>query len=162
MKQYGIIGGIAVIVLVGGIWMSNGLSEKSTDESVDESEDSILSRNGIHYHPQLEIYIHGEKQDIPANIGLVGVHSPIHTHDADGIIHLEYEKGVVYGDDTKLGNFFRIWDKEFNSNQVFNYTNGPDGNVFMTVNDEPNEEFENYEMKDGDRIEIRYEKLEAL
>lgn len=153
MKQFGIIGAIAIIILVGGVWLSNNLEEKSSDGS----DSPILSRNGIHYHPEVEIYIHGEKQDIPANIGLIGGHNPMHTHDPDGIVHLEYGSGIVRGDDTRLGNFFRLWGKEFNSNQILEYTNGEDGAVSMTVNGESNTEFENYEMRDGDEIIIRYE-----
>ena len=60
-------------------------------------------------------------------------------------------------DDTRLDNFFKVWGKEFSSNQIFEYTNGPEGNISMTVNGELNTEYENYEMKDGDKIVIQYE-----
>jgi len=48
----------------------------------------------------------------------------------------------------KFSNFFRIWDKEFMS---FG------SSVTMTVNRETNTELENYEMKDGDKIELYYQ-----
>jgi hypothetical protein len=154
MKQFGIIGIAVIIIFVGGIWLSNNLSQTNEDGS----ENTVLSRRGIHYHPELEIYIKGEKIDIPANIGLIGgIHNPIHTHDSDGIVHLEYGNGVVREDDTRLDNFFKVWGKEFSSNQIFEYTNGPEGNISMTVNGELNTEYENYEMKDGDKIVIQYE-----
>ncbi|MFT5179556.1 MAG: hypothetical protein ACI9GH_000582 [Candidatus Paceibacteria bacterium] len=142
---------VTLVILLGGVWLVG-----SPEDLTDDPNNPILSTNGIHYHPEVEIYIYGEKQDIPSDIGLVGGHSPVHTHDTDGIIHLEYGSGVVRGDDTRLGNFFEIWGKEFNSNQILDHVSGSDGTVTMTVNSELNTEFENYRMKDGDKIEIRF------
>ena len=89
----------------------------------------------------------GEKVEIPQNIGLGAVHQPTHTHDDLPLIHLEFS-GLVKGDDTKLGKFFRVWNKDF---REFGQT------VTMTVNGEPNTELENYPMKDKDKIVLRYE-----
>lgn len=113
------------------------------------SEDEIISRNGIHWHSSLEIYAKGVKQDIPANIGIGAVHQPIHTHDDSdkGIIHLEFN-GFARKQDLTLGRFFKNWGKEFRS---FG------SSVSMKVNGKENTEFENYVMRDNDRIEIRYE-----
>lgn len=119
--------------------------------------EEIISRNGIHWHPELSITISGEEQEIPGNIGLLGAaHNPIHTHDPDGVIHLEIS-GVVRKNDTRLSQFFKVWKKEFSSECIFEYCNGPDGNMKMFVNGEENFEFENYLMQDEDKIEIRYE-----
>ncbi|MBI2049447.1 hypothetical protein HYT32_00830 [Candidatus Roizmanbacteria bacterium] len=151
-----IIGGIGLLtlaVLVGGVFFLS----KTESPSVPESE--IVERNGLHWHPKLTITIDGKKQEIPANIGIGAVHQKIHTHDQDakdGVIHMEIQ-GVVAKEDTKLSNFFRIWGKEFNSTQIFDKINGADGKVKMTVNSKENTDFENYLMKDNDRIEVRYE-----
>ena len=51
-------------------------------------------------------------------------------------------------DDVKLGNFFRIWGKDIRS-----FGDG----MTMTVNGEANTEFDNYQMRDKDKIELRYE-----
>lgn len=116
----------------------------------------IISSRGIHWHPELSVYIKGVKQEIPANIGIGVTHQPIHTHDATGVIHLEIQ-GRVTKDDIKLGRFFKIWDKQFNSNCIFNSCNGPDGKMKMLVNGKENTEFDSYIMQDKDKIEIRYE-----
>jgi len=108
---------------------------------------SILSTDGLHWHPELEIYIKGVKQDIPNGVGLAGAHKPMHTHDDVPIIHLEFP-ALVTKEDTRLGKFFENWGKDF---REFGET------VTMTVNSEVNTEYENYEMKDGDKIELRYE-----
>lgn len=126
---------MTLAILGGVVWLT-----KST------LQDQIISRNGLHWHAELVIYIKGEKQEIPANIGIGAVEQPIHTHDASGVIHMEFG-GLVHKDDLKFGQFFKIWGKQFDSR----------GKVKMIVNGEQNQEFENYQMHDGDNIEIRYE-----
>jgi len=98
--------------------------------------------------PELEIYVNGDKIEIPQNVGLGGIHNPVHTHDDLPLIHLEFD-GLVREDNVKLGNFFRVWGKDF---MEFG------SKVIMTVNGEENFEFENYQMRDGDKIELRYER----
>lgn len=81
------------------------LSQNSTKKSPDIPDNQVAAREGIHWHPKLTITIKGEKQTIPANIGIgpqyqsnplfdssMGM-TAIHTHEdaKDGIIHLEFE-----------------------------------------------------------------------
>ena len=159
-----VIGGIAILsiaLLVGGVFFLSATSSQSTSDNSNKSvpESEIVARNGMHWHPKLSIYLKGEKQPFTNGIGLNGaVHNPIHTHDdADkDIVHMEFE-GVVVKDDTKLSNFFKIWGKKFSSTQIFDKKNGEEGTVKMTVNGKGNTQFENYQMRDGDMIEIKYE-----
>jgi len=150
MKNILIISGLAILLLVGAVWWS---------KSLQESDPNIISTQGVHWHPQLTIYVKGEKQDIPANIG-IGMQyastptfdssmrmTAMHTHEEDGTIHLEFP-GRVTKDNTTLGNFFSILGKDFMS---FG------SSVTMTVNGKENTEFDKYEMQDGDKIELRYE-----
>ncbi|MGH9782986.1 MAG: hypothetical protein ACRD88_02270 [Terriglobia bacterium] len=118
-------------------------------------EADVVSRLGLHRHVELRITIKGMQQDIPENLGIGVQHNPIHTHDRDGVIHLEFQ-GFVTMDDLRLREFFKVWGKRFNRNCIFEYCNGPDGNVTMLVNGVENREFESYVMKDKDNIEIRY------
>lgn len=150
-KVIGGIGLLTLAILVGGVFFLS----KTESPSVPDSE--IVERNGLHWHPKLKVTIKGKKQEIPAALGLAGqIHQELHTHDKDGVIHMEM-KGIVTKDETKLSNFFRVWGKEFNSTQIFDKTNGTEGTVKMIVNGKENKDFENYLMKDGDNIEIRYE-----
>jgi hypothetical protein len=146
MKLFWTIAVLALLLLGFGWWQ--GASPQGDAE--------IISREGIHWHPQLEIYVRGEKVEIPEGIGLIGAHSPMHTHDDLPLIHMEFS-GVVRKDDTRLGNFFTLWGKSFNATQLFDYRNGSEGTVRMFVNGQESSEFEQYHMRDGDRIEIRYE-----
>lgn len=152
-KKIIIIGTIVtILIVVGAIFLL------SKEENINVSEDQIISRKGIHWHPRLTILVKGEKQEIPANFGTGAVHLPIHTHDdaKDGVLHLEVQ-GLVTKDETRVGKFFQLWGKEFNTTKLFDKTNGPDGSVKMIVNGQENKEFENYLMKDGDKIEVKYE-----
>ena len=83
----------------------------------------------------------------------------MHTHAEDyrdGIVHMEMQ-GVVAKDETRLGRFFEIWGKKFSSSQIFGFKNSSEAAVKMLVNGKMNKDFENYNMRDGDKIEIRYE-----
>ncbi|MFT5037170.1 MAG: hypothetical protein ACI9VM_000747 [Candidatus Azotimanducaceae bacterium] len=152
--------GVAVVAVLLIVW------SRSAEQQSGENDASVIAANGVHWHPKLEITILGEEFPIPANIGLIGGHNPMHTHapedangigaPSDGIIHLEYE-GVVREDDTRLSRFFEIWGKEFNNNQIFNNVNSASGTVRMYVNGEESTEFENYMMQHEDRIEIKFE-----
>lgn len=138
--RVGVASFVAVIFIL-IFWYISGRPEISDNE--------VVSRNGIHWHVNLAIYIKGERQEIPPNIGIGAVHQPIHTHeDSDrGIIHLEFQ-GFARKSDLALGQFFKNWNKDFNSFGKL---------ASMKVNGEENTEFENYVMKDNDRIEIKYE-----
>ena len=118
-------------------------------QSTPVPELDIVSRQAFHWHSELAIYVKGEKQDIPANIGIGAVHQPVHTHnDSDkGIIHLEFQ-GLARKQDVALGQFFKNWGKDMWSFGT---------NVKMTVNGKENTEYENYAMQDKDKIELRYE-----
>jgi len=147
MRSIIIIAVVGVVLLVGGSYWSKSLAER---------DPNTVATSGLHWHPELEIYILGEKQEIPQDIGLGVVHNPIHTHDDIPVLHMEFS-GKVVQDDTRLGEFFEVWGKEFSSEQIFEYKNGPEGSVRMYVNGAENTEFENYRMRDGDKIVIRYE-----
>lgn len=138
---------IATIVFVIGmiVWAKSMQSDNTNVSTVDDPD--VLSTNGIHWHSKLEIYVKGVKQDIPSGLGLLGVHRPMHTHDDVPTIHLEFPARVTRND-TKLGNFFEVWGKNPSDfGQI----------VTMTVNGESKTELMDYQMKDGDQIELRYE-----
>lgn len=148
MKKHSMIVVIIVALLFAVGMVAWAKSMQSNSGNADATGDSeILSTRGLHWHPELEIYVKGVKQDIPNGLGLTGVHKPVHTHDDIPIVHLEFPARVTT-DDTKLGKFFEVWGKNPSD---FGQT------VTMTVNAEPNADLMDYQMKDGDKIELRYE-----
>ena len=120
-------------------------------------ETDIISKKGVHWHPQLSITIKGQKQEIPANIGMGGgAMQTFHTHDKTGELHLE-RQGLITKNDIMLAGFFKIWGKEFNQNCIFDSCNGPNGKLTILVNGKENTEFNNYQISDKDKIEIKFE-----
>lgn len=142
-KSY-ILWGVAVlvvIVLIGGLTVAYKNKPK-----IPESD--IVSRNGLHWHPELTIFIKGEKQPLPASLGISGSYmAPVHTHEPDGVIHLEFQ-GLVQKKDITLGQFFKSWGKDISSFGTA---------MKMTVNGKENAEYGSYIMQDKDKIELRYE-----
>jgi len=130
---------VGIVVLVVGLFAISKLFSGDRGD--------VISRNGLHWHPQLSMYVKGEKIEIPANVGLGAVHMPMHTHTDLPNIHLEFE-GVVREKDLMLGNFFRNWGKDMRSFGT---------NMTMTVNGAPNTEYDIFIMHDDDNIELRYE-----
>ena len=139
-----------VALLVGGSWAIGTMQQSDPD---------VISQSGIHWHPTLEIFVRGEKVDIPANIGLGQQYSSlptydrsmgmtaIHTHEDMPVIHLEFP-GLVRTGDITLGTFLRVWGKDIRS---FGES------VRMTVGGAENIEYEDYIMRDGDNIELHYD-----
>lgn len=124
------------------------------------NDPDIISKQGLHWHPQLTIYVRGEQIEIPQNIGVGQEYmgkpaygnggmamTPMHTHDDVPVIHLEYQD-VVRSKDITLGTFFAVWGKDMRS---FG------SSMHMTVNGIENTEYEQYVMHDGDIIELRYD-----
>jgi hypothetical protein len=140
---------LGIIIAGIGIWLF--LSRSPSPES------DILAKGGLHWHANLSIKILDQVQEIPAGIGLEKLpHKPLHTHDRDNVIHMEFS-GLAKKDDLRLARFFEIWGEKFNKDCIFDKCSGPNGQLKMLVNGELNPEFENYSMKDGDKIEIIFE-----
>ncbi len=127
-----------------------------------------LPNKPIHWHPNLEIIIKGEKVVIPANIGIGASYSSspfydsmmdmtnMHTHDDSGTLHWEVMMHAPTSQDMYLGNFFQVWEKTFNENCIFEFCNGPEGSMKMFVNSKLNNDFEKYIVRDDDRIVIEF------
>lgn len=133
-----IIAVIAVLLLVGGAWSSRRLESAGGND--------IVAQNGLHRHATLALFVDGAKQEIPPNVGLVGAHQPMHTHDPDNVIHMEMS-GEVRNKDLMLSEFFRVWGKPMESFGALER---------MTVNGKENMELGSYIMEDGDKIELRF------
>jgi len=84
----------------------------------------------FHHHSRVTIYVNGHPRAVPYGVGIAdpqlqpGVGVPfvyngacfswLHTHAADGIIHIESPKPRAF----TLGNFFDVWGQPLSPNQV--------------------------------------------
>jgi len=64
------------------------------------------SGTSLHTHQHLDVFVDGERVIVPAGIGIGdGFISPLHTHDASGVIHVESTTIRSYS----LAEFFAVW-----------------------------------------------------
>lgn len=168
-----IVGIVGVsIVILGGVIVAGSNSRSSMEKlssSFTGDDATVVADGAVHWHPKLSIVINGETRAIPADVGIgtqyanqlfyddmMGM-TDVHTHDASGTLHWEVMQGPVKKGHAKLKVFFDVWGQPFDREQLMERTNGPDGSVRMTVNGQPNDQFEQYVVQDGDEIELRYE-----
>ena len=164
-KLYAIVG-IVFILIFGYFTFSGGEDEAKPIIEVDDNIEINLDdvpRGFIHLHPRLTVVIHGTPVTIPANLGGAGANHiggssllPYHTHDTSGTLHME--GGRPTAETVILKYFFdTVWRQRFNSQCILDFCNGPDGNMTMTVNGEPNYQFDKYIPKGRDDIRIVFE-----
>lgn len=147
---------VGVVIVVGALVWLFMRAPKDTN-----SDSSLLSRTGIHWHAQITITVDGKEVIIPDDTGLVGANaanphagSPLHTHAGESNkIHMEYSS-VVRQDDVKLGKFFEVWGEELSSTQLMDKTTADGGTLVMKVNGQESTAFGDYIMQDGDTMEL--------
>jgi hypothetical protein len=97
---------------------------------VDGIECSTSEQTLFHFHAHLTIFVDGAARRVPYGIGIPGASAQstplgpfvgsgscfywLHTHAADGIIHIESPIERVY----TLGNFFDVWGQPLSSSRV--------------------------------------------
>ena len=66
----------------------------------------------LHIHQHLDVFVNGSRVVVPAGIGIDAAErfiSPLHTHDAGGVIHVESPTVRVF----TLGQLFGVWGVRF-------------------------------------------------
>jgi len=89
-----------------------------------------------HTHQHLDLFVDGQAVTIPAGIGIdqaAGIISPIHTHDATGIIHVE--SPVVR--DFTLGELFDVWGVRFDGHCIGGVCDGNGSTLSVFRNGQP-------------------------
>lgn len=149
------IGGILIVfLLVNYLWA--GIQESST-----------YSNGQIHWHAGIEIYLCGERYELPDPVSSDLVHGEpyigtafMHEHN-DNLIHIE---GTIQKpEDITLGKFMDSIGLTFTSEQLITYTNGdlcPDGTpgkVKLLVNGNESNEFGNKVLADDNEYVLLFE-----
>ena len=90
-----------------------------------------MEQLAFHVHSHLDIIINGAYFLLPSQIGIPSnCFYWLHTHDESGIIHIE----APMLRDFTLGQFFDIWGKKFNNDQIFNYVANTNNHLNVYVN----------------------------
>lgn len=149
-----IVGGSFVLLVKFAKPASTVVDTRSTREvSLSCTTDEATT---YHIHAHLSVVINDVVQSVPADIGITNdcMH-PLHTHDIDGIIHVESPVERVF----TVGDFFAVWGRVFTKDQIFDSVADATHNVIMTVNGQPSDAFENLVLKDDDQIVITYQEI---
>ena len=148
---------------------SNEISEESSDSYNSSTEPDPISQDCLnhsglarHDHAVLKIFINGDEEPIPANVGILTdicnkdgeeMHA-VHTHDSSGRLHIESNEDI----DIPIGVFFDIWGHHFDENGIFNYTVNETHELIMTVGGQQINQYDDYLLVNtSDIIEIRYQ-----
>ncbi|HME63508.1 MAG TPA: hypothetical protein VKG61_01275 [Streptosporangiaceae bacterium] len=107
-----------------------GTATVATGQAVDGISCQTAEQTVFHIHAHLTVFVNGSARQIPAGIGIPGAQATntpqgpfietgtcfywLHTHAADGIIHIESPVQRTY----TLGNFFDIWGQPLGPDQV--------------------------------------------
>jgi hypothetical protein len=113
--------------------------------TVDGVQCAPIEQLAYHIHAHLQVYVDGQPRTLPAAIGLLGpiyedtpygrfygaqkCYYWLHTHAADGVIHIESPTARVY----TLGTFFDEWRQPLTTTNVA----GNQGKLTAFVNGKP-------------------------
>ncbi len=144
---------ISLAVLFGIIMYANAPAPSKTNRELVLTCTTEMATQ-FHIHPNLEIIINGQKQEIPTNIGItVDCMDAIHTHDNTGKIHVESPEKRNF----TLADFFALWNKTYNKNQIFDYKVDDTHIIRQTINGQETQDYENTVLRDNDQVIIYYE-----
>lgn len=134
-----------------------GLEQRRVEAGVP----TMAEGGGEHFHPRIEIYVRGERIEVPVNIGIDPARPPtdmagVHTHDTAGTIHNEAGTGAT------LGQFFSVWGIPFSATELGPHQAGGDQKVRMWVDGEPSQAYGDLELADGQQIVVAFGTDEQL
>jgi hypothetical protein len=107
-----------------------GTSAATAGQAIDGISCNTSEQTVFHIHTHLTIFVDGQQRQVPAGIGIPGAVAQqtqagpfidsgscfywLHTHAADGIIHIESPVQRIY----TLGEFFDEWGQPLSPSQV--------------------------------------------
>ena len=103
-----------------------------------------LTSEDFHLHPRLVILLDGEEIPLPVNIGVEpNCVRELHTHEPDGVIHVEsdVDKGYTFAD------FLGVWGFPIDQTGLI---------TKLTVNGDFDNNNPNFKLEDGQEIVLEY------
>ena len=125
---------IGIIAIIGGIVIYSAMVPHGSLPAV-STIDGIgcnpMEQAVFHVHAHMDIIINGVYFLVPSQIGIPSnCFYWLHTHDESGIIHIE----APMHKDFTLGQFFDIWNKKLNNDQIFNYVADANNPLHVYIN----------------------------
>lgn len=136
-------------------WPANGNQAQARAEAIGLPPESPVV---MHEHSNLQIFVHGESQPIPTDIGIDTSDDPayvasLHTHDDMGTVHMESSVSRTF----TVGEFFDVWGVRLSPSCMGAYCNDADNRLQVFVDgDEVSGEIRDVALNDQLVIVITY------
>lgn len=122
--------GVFIVIVILFVWGIMSRNRSAVVTYVPNTQVACLPSGhqnlAVHIHPVMSITVDGAPETLPANIGVTpGCMAEIHTHEADGVIHVE----TISTDrltSLSLADFFAVWGQPI-ERDGFTYTLTVDG-----------------------------------
>ena len=144
-RRLRIAGMAAAVVVAAGVLAAVRPWEESPPEPFTYEEEGLTERieaaglregGDEHVHPRLAVRVRDKEIVVPANMGIGAAHAPMHTHDPDGVMHVEGEP------DPTLEEFMAMWGVRLTERELGPYTANDAERVRMWVQKPGAERFE--------------------
>jgi hypothetical protein len=136
-------------------WAANGNQAQARAEAIGLPPESPVV---MHEHANLQIFVHGEAQPTPTDIGIDTSDDPayvasLHTHDDTGTVHMESSVSRTF----TVGEFFDVWGVRLSPSCMGAYCNDADNRLQVFVDgEEVSEEIRDVALNDQLVIVITY------
>lgn len=146
---------LIVVVLIAYFFYSKSLTQSSynglpTVPCIDQTQPI---KESFSFH--VSININGKTYPVETNIGHdygQCLHT-IYTNNSTGTVFVRSNTSQNY----TLGDFFRVWHKTFNQDQIFDYKVDNSHSIRVLVNGSDMNTFDNTVIKPADSIEVIYQ-----
>jgi len=120
-------GGLVVAFVLGWALVAAGRgSSSSSDVGC-----SAMEQLSYHVHAHLSIYVDGQEVPVAPNLGIHATCiSWLHTHSADGVIHVEAPSAHTY----RLGEFFQVWGQPLDATHLLDHASDGTHQIVAYVN----------------------------
>jgi len=108
-----------------------------------------------HYHAHLDVIVNGSPVTVPANIGIDASSrtiSPLHTHTADGIVHIEAEQDANF----TVGQLLVEWGVKLDKNCLATYCTDDKNQLLAFKNGKPEADPGGIVLKSHDEVVLWY------
>jgi hypothetical protein len=133
-------------------WPANGADSAARADALGLPPEGTT----MHEHANVQVFVHGEKESIPTDIGIdpaAQTIQSIHTHDDTGLVHLESSESREFS----LGDFFGVWGVRFTPSCLGGYCNDGDNRLQVFVDgEEVTDNLQDVQLDDQSVIVVTY------
>lgn len=157
-RRLRIAAAVAAVAVVAAVLALVRPWEQSSSESFAYDQEGLAERiadaglregGSEHVHPKLAVRVREKEIAVPPNMGIGAGHAPMHTHDPDGVMHVEGEP------DPTLREFMAMWGVRLTPRELGPHTSNDSERVRMWVQKPGAKRFEEVPVQPDLKLEDR-------